>query len=69
MSGLPRVHFLKDILFIYLFERERKSMRERESLRERERKREHKQGIERSRLPAEQGARCGTQLQDPGIVT
>ena len=49
-------NFFKD--FIYLFDRES----------------EHKQGElqrerGRSRLPAEQGARCGTRSQDPGIMT
>ena len=45
--------------FIYLFDRETASESGNTSP-------ESEKG--RSRLPAEQGARCGVQLQDPGIA-
>ncbi|XP_077932395.1 YEATS domain-containing protein 4 isoform X2 [Halichoerus grypus] len=46
--------------FIYLFDRERHSESRNTS---------RGSGRRRSRLPAEQGARCGTRSQDPGIMT
>ena len=40
-----------------------------ERAREREQNREEEQKKRRSRLPAEQGAKCGAQSQDPGLMT